>query len=67
MKSRRLYMALIDKVNPPRQPRPDDLTLKEYEFLFEIIKSSNFQGQDLELIYNLTIKLQEQYLYLKNR
>lgn len=60
-------MALIDKVNPPRQPRPDDLTLKEYEFLFEIIKSSNFQGQDLELIYNLTIKLQEQYLYLKNR
>lgn len=43
------------------------LTTAEYEFLFFLIKNSMFKGDQLEFIYNLTIKLQEEYFALKNK
>lgn len=43
------------------------LTVPEYEFLFSLIKSSNFKGEHLELVYNLTLKLQNQYLLAKEQ
>ncbi len=43
------------------------LSLQEYEFLFNMIKDSNFKGEQLELVYNLTIKLQNQYLLAKEQ
>ena len=41
------------------------LTAEEYEFLFVLIRNSTFKGENLELIYNLTLKLQEEYIQLK--
>lgn len=45
----------------------DVLTGEELEFLFNIIKNSKFDGKDLELVYNLVLKLQNQYLTLKKK
>jgi hypothetical protein len=42
-----------------------NLTIPEYEFLFGLIKNATFKGEHLELVYNLTVKLQEQYMKLK--
>lgn len=43
----------------------DVLTAEELEFLFDTIKHSKFDGKDLELVYNLVLKLQNQYLSIK--
>ena len=45
-----------------KQPDPNELDTQEIEFLLSIIKSVNFKGEQLELLYNLVIKLQNQYL-----
>ena len=42
-----------------------NLTSEELEYLFELIKKSNFPGTDLQLIYKMIIKLQNQYMLLK--
>ena len=54
-------MALIDKVLQ-KQEDPNKLTKEEIEFLLQIIKSSTFRGQEVEILYNLVLKLQNQYL-----
>lgn len=41
------------------------MTPQEYEFLFNLIKNSTFKGEDLELVYNVTLKLQQQYFQVK--
>jgi len=52
---------LINSITPPK-----DLLLnkKELEMLLNLIKNSQFDGKDLEKIFNLTWKLQEAYLSL---
>ena len=42
-------------------------TTEEYEFLFMLIKNSTFKGENLELLFSLTLKLQEDYLAVKNK
>ena len=42
-----------------------NLTSEELEYLFELIKKSNFPGTDLQLIYKIIIKLQNQYMLLR--
>jgi hypothetical protein len=42
-----------------------ELDKEELEYLFELIKRSNFPGTDLQLIYKIIIKLQNQYLSKK--
>jgi ribosomal protein S13 len=39
-----------------------DLTSSEIEALLNLIKKSTFVGQDVEMVYNLVVKLQKQYL-----
>jgi hypothetical protein len=41
---------------------PNQLTLREIEILLSLIKRSTFLGEDLEPLYNMVIKLQNQYL-----
>tara|TARA_B100001094_G_C17486475_1_gene464369 strand:+ start:121 stop:342 length:222 start_codon:yes stop_codon:yes gene_type:complete len=52
---------LINSITPPK-----DLLLnkKELEMLLNLIKNSQFDGKDLEKLFNLTWKLQEAYLSL---
>jgi hypothetical protein len=41
---------------------PSQLNAKEIEILLSLIKRSTFLGEDVEIIYNMVIKLQNQYL-----
>ena len=44
----------------------DDLLLnkEELQALLSLIKTSSFEGRDIELVFNLTWKLQQAYLSL---
>jgi hypothetical protein len=42
-----------------------ELTDKEIEFLLVTIKNSLFKGEYVEILYNLTLKLQEKYNEIK--
>ena len=70
IKLKDMCMGLLDKA-APKSSKPavnlnSSLSVQEYELLFTLIKSSTFKGEHLELLYNLIIKLQEQYLAAKN-
>lgn len=43
----------------------NQLTTSEIEFLLLLIKNSSFKGEQLEVVYNAAVKLQNQYLALK--
>lgn len=40
----------------------NQLTVKEIEVLLSLIRRSNFLGEDIEPLYNMVIKLQNQHL-----
>jgi hypothetical protein len=41
---------------------PNQLNVKEIEILLSLIRRSTFLGEDLEPLYNMVIKLQNQYI-----
>ena len=63
-------MGLIDKItnnkinNPVLSPK-DSLDINEISLILNLIKNSPFKGKDVETIYNLVIKLQNQYTKLE--
>jgi hypothetical protein len=57
-------MSLLNKIAGKTQEDPNALTKQEIEFLLVLIKQSSFQGESLESLYNLVLKLQQQYLSL---
>jgi hypothetical protein len=57
-------MSLLNKIAGKVQEDPTALTKQEIEFLLLLIKQSTFQGESLESLYNLVLKLQQQYLSL---
>ena len=60
-------MSLINKIIGQQSQStvdPNALTKQEIEFLLVLIKQSSFQGESLESLYNLVLKLQQQYLSL---
>ena len=53
----------IQTINNKEIPlSPSQLNAKEIEILLSLIKVSTFLGEDIEIIYNMVIKLQNQYL-----
>ena len=57
-------MGLLDKItsNPQPQEVPSNqLSQQEIEVLLSMIKRTTFLGEDLEPLYNLVVKLQNQY------
>jgi len=57
-------MSLLNKITGKPQEDPNGLSKQEIEFLLLLIKQSSFQGESLESLYNLVLKLQQQYLSL---
>jgi len=45
----------------------NQLNVQDLEFLLTALKTSTFRGDQLELFYNLVIKLQNQYLALTTK
>jgi hypothetical protein len=42
----------------------NNLTKEEIALIINLIKQSSFQGEHIEILYNLVLKLQNQYLSL---
>lgn len=55
------------KVEPKKEKTGVDLTIEEYEYLFNLIKSSTFKGTELEIVYSIILKLQKKYLEKKEK
>jgi hypothetical protein len=58
-------MGLLDKIINNNNPVPqhlNQLNVQELEFLILLIKENTFKGEDLETVYNTTLKLQNQFL-----
>jgi hypothetical protein len=54
-------------IQPQTQPQSlNQLTVKEIEILLSMIKKTTFLGEDIEPLYNLIIKLQNQYIEQPN-
>jgi len=66
IKTNKLVMGIVNKIiskNDETQALdPNQLTGKELEFLLNILRESNLKGSQVELFYNLAIKLQNQYI-----
>ena len=62
--SSNLKIAEVVKETPvPTQAQlSPQLNLRELEILLSLVKKSTFLGEDIELLYNMVIKLQTQYL-----
>jgi hypothetical protein len=46
---------------------PNQLSAKEIAFLLEILKRSQFVGEQVEIVYGSILKLQNQYLKQANQ
>jgi|TARA_R110001592_G_scaffold160195_3_gene392280 hypothetical protein len=64
-------MAIIDKINTQNLIKSktllkDNLDKKEITIILNLIKGTSFMGKDIETLYDLIIKLQNQYENLKD-
>ena len=57
-------MGLLNKINNTPTPHPDSLDKQEIEFILHTIKESNFKGEELDILYKIVVKLQNQYIKL---
>ena len=57
-------MSILDKIrtsSSPQEQPSNQLTIQEIEVLLSMIKRTTFLGEDIEPLYNLVAKLQNQY------
>jgi len=58
-------MGLLNRVQPQSQSSSqDNLEKKEIEFILNTIKDSTFKGEELDTLYKVVVKLQNQYVKL---
>lgn len=57
-------MSILDKIKPAIKlaPDPDKLTVLELEFILNAMKTTTIVGDQVEMFYDLIIKLQNQYI-----
>ena len=58
-------MSILDKIRTSSSSEDqslNQLTIQEIEVLLSMIKRTTFLGEDIEPLYNLIIKLQDQYI-----
>jgi len=68
-------MGILDKLNADKQqaevqiqsPQPDTkLTQQEIQMALMLLKESTIKGEQVEVFYNLVVKLQNQFLQLNS-
>jgi hypothetical protein len=57
-----LASKIIGKTDKPQDIDPNMLTAKELEFLLNILRDTTIKGEQVELFYNLAVKIQNQYI-----
>jgi hypothetical protein len=55
-------MSIISKITPAPTADPNVLDLHELEFILTSLKSVTITGEQVEMFYNLVVKLQNQYI-----
>ena len=72
--SKQLEQPVEEKIEKEQiqQPKKEkehgvDLTIDEFEYLFNLIKNSTFKGTELEIVYSIILKLQKRYLEKKEK
>ena len=56
-------MGIIDRLkSQSKQESASQLTKQEIEFLLTILKDVSIRGDQVEIFYNIILKLQDQYL-----
>lgn len=53
-------MSLLDKVQGQKKVS-NNLDTAEIEFILSLIKNSTFKGENLDILYKIAVKLQNQY------
>jgi len=53
-------MGLLDKVQGQKKVS-NNLDSSEIEFILSLIKNSTFKGENLDILYKIAVKLQNQY------
>ena len=56
-----MVMGLIDKIVNKTKDTDYSLTKEELEFVLLALKRATFTGEQLETVFNIVIKLQNQY------
>jgi len=59
-----IVMSLLDKIKTNKTQNESSLNKEELELILTLIKNSSFKGKDVEILYNLVYKLQQQYLLI---
>jgi hypothetical protein len=61
-------MSIINKITQvaKKEQDPNRLTQQELEYLLTTLKTTPLVGDQVEMFYNLVIKLQNQFIELQN-
>tara|TARA_Y100000385_G_C12789610_1_gene507047 strand:+ start:264 stop:464 length:201 start_codon:yes stop_codon:yes gene_type:complete len=59
-----LKKTKILKTTPPKKLPKDSLDKREITIILNLIKGTTFKGDNIETMYNLILKLQNQYTKL---
>lgn len=57
-------MDIIKKPLESASADPSKLNLQELQLVLSLLKQSNIKGEQVELFYNLVLKLQNQFISL---
>ncbi len=60
-------LILNQRINEHKLKLKDSLTDQELMFLLHFIKEANFKGGQLEHVFQVTLKLQNQYRFLEKK
>lgn len=52
-------MALLNKVKGKEKQEQQTFTKDELEFLLNLIANSNFDGKDVQIVYDTAVKIQQ--------
>jgi hypothetical protein len=55
------------EISSPILKSPIELSERELEFLLVTIKNGLFKGEYVEIVYNLTLKLQKHFVELRSK
>jgi hypothetical protein len=65
IKIKKQVMGLVDKlVKQQSKSDPNQLNASELQLVLSLLKQSSIKGEQVELFYNLVLKLQNQFISL---
>jgi hypothetical protein len=51
-----------EQISPPSSQTPHELNLEELQFLLKMLGNADLKGHQVEMFYNMIIKLQNLYI-----